>query len=106
LFPQVDRTTDVRDTAERQGRATAGIDERADVTRAKDLLVVDGDVLEQRQQVHFLLIMRTDQIVIGLAGQREDRSAVHLRVVQTVQEMDRTRARRRQAHPKSAGVLE
>ena len=62
-----------------------GLLKSADVTCAEDLLVVDSDVLEQREQVDFLLIMRADQIVIRLAGEREDRGAIHLRVVQSVQ---------------------
>jgi hypothetical protein len=92
LFLQIDGTGDVCDTAERQGCAAAGIDEGADVTGAEDLLVIDGDVLEQRQQVNFLLIAGADQIVIGLARQGEDRCPVHLRVVQSVQQMDGARA--------------
>ena len=52
--------------------------------RAHDLLVEDGDVLEQAEQVDFLLVAHPHQVVIGLAGDRQDGGAVHLGVVEAV----------------------
>ena len=103
LLLQVDRAGDVRDAAQRQRRAAAGVDQRADVPGAEDLLVVDGDVLEERQQVDFLLVARADQVVVGLAGDREHRRAVHLGVVEAVEQVDRARARGGEADAEPAG---
>ena len=55
---------------------------------SENLLVVDRDIFEEREQIDFLLIVRADQIVVRLAGNREHRRAVHLRVVETVQQMN------------------
>ena len=93
------------DTALGERGAAARVDERAHVARAHDLLVVDGDILEEGEEVDFLLVMRADQIVVGLAGDRDDRRAVHLGVVKTVEQVDRAGTRRREADAEPARVL-
>ena len=105
LFLDVDRAGDVRDAASESAARQRGVDQRCDVRGAEDLLVVDGDVLEQRQQVDFLLIVRADQVVVRLAGDREHRRAVHLGVVQAVQQVDGAGARGGEADAEPAGVL-
>ena len=105
LLLEVDGAGDVRDAAERQRGAAAGVDERADVTGAEDLLVIDSDVFEERQQIDFLLIASADEIVIGLAGNRQNGGAVHLCVVQAVQQMNRARPGRGQTDAEPAGIF-
>ena len=95
----------MRDAALRERRAAAGVDDRLHVARAHDLLVVDRDVFEERQQVDFLLVLRAEKIVIRLTGDREHRRAIHLGVVQSVEEMDRARTRRRETDAKLPRVF-
>ena len=64
------------------------------VRRAHDLLVEDGHVREELQQVDLLLVVHADQVVIGLPGDRQHRGAVHLGVVEAVQQVDRARGPR------------
>ena len=61
LLLEVDRDGEVRDLAAGKRGAATGVDERLDVTGAEDHLVIDGDVLEERQQIDFLLILRADR---------------------------------------------
>ena len=56
--------------------------------RSHDPLVVLGDVHEQPVQGDVLLRVRSDQVVIGHAGDREHRLPIQLSVVQTVQQMN------------------
>ena len=49
--------------------------------------------------------MRIDQIVKVMAGDRENRLAVELRIVQAVEQMDAARPRGRQADTQLAGVF-
>src|SRR5260221_11393443 len=62
-------------------------------------------MLAERQQIDFLLILRSDQVMVGLASQGEDRRVIHLRVVQAVQQMDRPWSGRRETDAQAAGVL-
>ena len=66
---------------------------------------VGGDVLEQRLQVDFLLVVRADRRARLLADDGDHRHVVHLGVVQPVQQMDRARAGGRVAEPDLAGEL-
>src|SRR5205823_2781413 len=52
-----------------------------------DALVVDGHVHEDLVELDVLLSEGADQVVVGHAGDGEDRCAVHLGVVQAVQQM-------------------
>jgi hypothetical protein len=98
LFLQIDGERDVRDAAERQGSPARRVDERSHMLRAHDLLVVDGDVLEQRQQINFLLVMRPEEVVVGLSRESKHRRAVELRVVQAIEQVDRPGPGSRQTH--------
>ena len=64
------------------------------VLRAHDLLVEDGDVLEELQQVDLLLVAHAHQVVVGLPGDRQHRGAVDLGVVEAVEQVDRPGAAR------------
>ena len=95
----------MRNAAKRKRRAATGIDKRADVAGAEDLLVVQRNIFEQGQKIDFLLIPRADQVVIRLTGDRENRCAVHFRVVQTIQQVYRPGSRCGEAHAEPPGVL-
>ena len=53
------------------------------------LHVVAGDVLEQAEQVDFLLVGAAHRGAAGLADDRDDRHVVELRVVEAVEQVDR-----------------
>ena len=72
---------------------------------AEDLLVEDGDVLEEREEIHFLLVTRADEVVVGLTRQGEHRRAVHLRVVEAVEQMNRAGPGGRKADAEPTGVF-
>jgi hypothetical protein len=62
-------------------------------------------VLEQRDQVHFLLVVAADRHARRLADDGHYRLVVQLGVVEPVQQMDRPRARGRETYPDFAGEL-
>jgi hypothetical protein len=95
----------VRHASIRQGRATAGVHERLNMAGAERHLVGDGDILEERQQIDLLLILHANEVVIGLAGERENGRVIHLRVVKAVQEMNRSGSGRRETDAEPAGVF-
>jgi hypothetical protein len=70
-----------------------------------DLLVVDGDVLEQREEIDLLLVVGAEQVVVRLPGEREHWRSVELRVVETVEKVNRARPRRRETNANSPGEL-
>ena len=82
----------MRDAAKRERRPAAGVDEGRHVPGAEHLLVEDRDIFIKRQQVDLLLISHPDQVMVSLPGEGKNWSAVHLRVVQTVEEMNRAGA--------------
>ena len=57
------------------------------------------------EQVDFLLVAHPHQIMIGLAGDRQDGGVVHLGVVQAVQQVDRARAAGGDANAEPPGEL-
>src|SRR5205823_2259374 len=63
------------------------------------------DVLEQRDEVDLLLVVAAETHARLLADDRHNRLMVELRVVETVQEMDRARAGRRETHADLPGPL-
>jgi hypothetical protein len=66
--------------------------------RGRHVHVLVCDVLEEREKVDFLLVVAAHRRAFLLADDRDDRLVVHLRVVQSVQKMDRAGTRRRQTH--------
>ena len=69
------------------------------------LHVLAGDVLEQGQQVDFLLVGAAHGAAVGLADDRDDGHVVQLGVVQAVEQVNGARARRGHAHADAAGEL-
>ncbi len=69
--------------------AAGGVDQGVRVRRPHDLLVEDGDIREELEQVDLLLVAHAHQVVVGLPGDGQHRGAVHLGVVEAVQEVDR-----------------
>lgn len=64
--------------------------------------VVAGHVLEQAQQVDFLLIGAAHRAAAGLPDDRQNRYPVKFGVVEAVEQMNRTRAGCRGTYPKAA----
>ena len=96
---------DVRDAARGQRGLDGLVDDVDDVGRPHDPLVVGGDVHEQLVEVDVLLVVRADQVVEGVAGDRQHRLAVALGVVEAVEQVDAARPGRGQADAQPAGVL-
>src|SRR3569832_1489390 len=92
--------------AHRTGAAPRAIDDVAHLHGARDHLhVIAGHVLEQRHEIDLLLIMAAERGQLLLADDGHHRLMAELRVVETVQQMDRTRSRGREAHADLAGEL-
>ena len=72
--------------------AAARIDETSRMRGAHDLLVEHRHVLEQREEINLLLIVHAKHVVVRLAGEREDGRAIELRVVEAVEQMNRSGA--------------
>ena len=105
-FLQVVGHDDAGDGSARGGDANGAIDQMPHLAgHAGHRDEVRRDVLEQRLQIHFLLIMRADRGARLLADDGDDRHVVHLRVVEPVQQMDRARTGGRVAEPDLAGEL-
>ena len=62
-------------------------------------------VLEQRDEIHFLLVIAAERRARLLPDDRDDRLVIHLRVVKAVEQMNRARTARRQADADFAGEL-
>src|SRR5437660_7353768 len=105
LLLEIDGESDVGDATKGEGRPARRIDERHDMLRAHYLLVVNRDVLEKRKQVDFVLIMRADQVVVGLTGNGENGRTVELRVVQPVEQVNRARTRGGEANAEPPRVF-
>jgi hypothetical protein len=67
--------------------------------------VFPGDVLEQRHQVDFLLVVRAQRGALLLADDGDHRLVVELGVVQAVEQVDGARSGRRDAHAHFARVF-
>ena len=91
--------------AARVGGLDREVEQRRQLCGVGDHLVVLGDVLEQMLQMHLLLVAGTEQTRFLHAGDREHGHVVELGVVETVEQVDRTRTRGRQAHAEATGLL-
>ena len=67
--------------------------------------VLARHILEEREQVHFLLIRAAHGAAVGLADDRHHRNVIQFRVVQAVQQVDGAGAGRRHAHADPAREL-
>jgi hypothetical protein len=75
------------------------------VLGAIDLLVEYGNVLEEPQQVHLLLVTHPHHVVVGLPGDRQYGRAIHLGIVETVKKVDRAGAAGGKADTEPPGEL-
>ena len=66
------------------------IDHVAHVRRPHHALVIGGDIAEHLHEIHILLIVGADEIVEGVAGDRENRLAVALGIIESIEEMQPT----------------
>jgi hypothetical protein len=89
--------------AERHPAGAVGHQHR--VFRPGHFDIVERDVLHELRRVGALLIACSDQVMKGHAGNRDNRRAVHVRVIQAVEEVDDARPRGADAEAKLAGVL-
>ena len=88
------------------GDAHGPVDQMAQLTwHAGGCDEIRGDVLEQRLQIHFLLIMSADGGARLLTYNGDDGHVIHLRVVQAGQQVDRTRPGSGVAESDLAGEL-
>ena len=72
-----------------------------------DPLAIRRDVHEHLVEVHVLLVVGPDQIMEGVAGDRQDMLPVELRVIQPIEQMQAARSGGRHAHaqtPRELGV--
>ena len=67
--------------------------------------IEERDVLHQLRRVDTLLVARPDQIMERHAGNRDNRRAIHVRVIQAVEKVDGAGARGADTDAKLAGVL-
>jgi hypothetical protein len=70
-----------------------------------DGLHVGGNIGERELEVRLLLVEGAERVESLLADDRDHGLVIHLRVVETVQHVERTRARGGNAHPDFAGEL-
>src|SRR6185437_11799712 len=101
----VDGDADMRYGAVGERGAAGEIDHVLDMRRPHDALIEQSDILVEVVLVHVLEITGADQIVIGHAGDGENRRAVDLGVIKPVEEMHRARPRGREADAEAAGEL-
>src|SRR5581483_6381003 len=73
--------------------------------RAGHMDVLGSDVLKEADEVHLLLVIAAEAGALLLADDGEHRLVVHLRVVETIQEMDRARTGGGEADADFAGEL-
>ena len=100
------RHDDAGDGALGQRDADRAVDQVADLRGvASHLHVLVRHVLEQREQVDLLLVVAAERRARLLADDRDDRLVVELGVVEAVQQVDRARARGREADADLAGEL-
>jgi hypothetical protein len=101
----VHRQRDVGDAAVLQRRPTGQVGDVLDVGRAHHARVVLGHVDEQAVELHVLLGVGVDEVVVRHARDGQHRLAVELGVVQAVEQVDATRTGRGQAHPEAPREL-
>ena len=64
-----------------------------------------SDIFKQRDQINFLLVIATQSRPSLLPHNRHHRLVIHLGIIKTIQEVNRTWPAGCQAHPDFAGEL-
>ena len=85
---------DVSHASGSQSRADREIGHAFHMRSAHDSLVIDRDIHEELIQRYVLLGKGTNQIAVLKSCDRKNRSMIHLRVIEAIQEMNAARARR------------
>ena len=82
---QVDREINVRNAPAAERGAASQMRDIVDVFRSHHAGVVNRHVHEYAIQINILLRVRIDQIVIVVPGNRQDRLAVQLRIIKSIE---------------------
>src|SRR5918999_6600605 len=88
MFLQIDREVDMRDAPIAERGATRQMRHLLDVRRSHDSGVVNCYIHKDAIEIDVLLRMSVYQIMVMVAGDRQDRLAIELCVIQSVQQMD------------------
>src|ERR1700676_994599 len=87
-FLEVDRKRDVTDRAIRKSDANGEIDYVLDMSRPHDALIASGDIHVETVERDILLGVGSDQVVELQAGNRQYGLAIHLGIVEAVQQVN------------------
>ena len=88
------------------GDANGAIDQMPHLRRRRSHVhVLVRDILEERNEIDFLLVIAAQRGARLLAHDRDDRLVIHFCVVEAVEKMDRARTGGGQANAQFAGEL-
>src|SRR5271170_6040731 len=93
------------DAAVAESRATGSVSDDDRVLRPAHLDIVERDRLHQFGGIDTLLVTRPDQVVECHAGQRDNGRAVHIGVVESVEQMYRAGACGADADPQASSMF-
>jgi hypothetical protein len=96
---------EVRDAAVAERRAAGPVGDDDRMFRTRHFYVVERHILHDAGRIHALLKAHADEIVEGDSGQGDDRGAVQMRIVQSVQQMYGAGSGRPDAHAELPRVL-
>src|ERR1051326_1837063 len=85
---KIDGKIDVGDASSAERRAAREVRNLLDVRRTHDPRVVNGDIHKELVEIDVLLSVRVDKIVIMVTGNRQDRLAIELGIVEAVQQVN------------------
>lgn len=105
LHLNVGRNRDMCDSSGGQSCPNCKVGYTLHVRAIHDALVVSGDVDKELVESDILLGEGTDQVTVLQTGDGENRSAVQLRVIETIQKVNSAGTGGRDAHPESTGEL-
>src|SRR5204863_1249026 len=98
VFLYVDGKIDMRYSAVSERGSAGEVGDLLDVGGSHDTGVVHRDVHEDSIEIDVLLSMRIDEIVEMMSRDRKHRLPVELGIVETVEQVQATGARGREAH--------
>ena len=93
---RIDRYGDVRHPTIGQRAPACQVRDVLDMIRSHDARVVHGDIHEDFIQLHVLLRIGMNEVVILKAGHGKNGLSVELRIIQAIQQMQTARSRRRE----------
>src|SRR5437667_9190681 len=98
LFLKINRKCDVGNAVISHSSSTSQVGDVLYVRGTHDSLIENSNIHEKFVKCYILLCVGSDEIVELQSSDRQHRLAVELGIVESVQEMDATRARGRKAH--------